>query len=108
MGTWSDIDPSLVEDGAGIGPAFPLDLLPQPWRTWITDTARAAGAPVDYVVQSVLAAVAGVCGAGAVVRVARPWSEPLVLWQALVGRRSSGKSPALAPVRGLLAQAKQN
>src|ERR1700730_5215696 len=31
------------------------------------------------------------------------WTEPLVLWQALVGRPSSGKSPALAPVRALLA-----
>jgi hypothetical protein len=104
VGPWSDIDPSLVEDGGGIGPAFPLDLLPLPWRAWIADTGRAAGAPVDYVVQAVLAAVAGLCGAGAVVRVTPSWSEPLVLWQALVGRRSSGKSPALAPVRGLLAR----
>jgi len=52
--------------------------------------------------QSVLAAVAGICGAGVVVRVTESWTEPLVLWQALVGRRSSGKSPALAPMRGLL------
>ncbi len=101
-GGWSEIDPSLVEDGGDIGPAFPIDLLPLPWRAWIADTARATGAPVDYVVQSVLAAVAGICGAGVVVRVTSSWSEPLVLWQALVGRRSSGKSPALAPVRGLL------
>jgi len=61
-------------------------------------------APADYVVQSVLAAVAGVCGAGAVVHVTASWSEPLVLRQALVGRRSSGKSPALAAIRGLLAR----
>jgi hypothetical protein len=73
-----------------------------PWRAWIADTARATGAPVDYVVQSVLAAVAGICGAGVVVRVTSSWSEPLALWQALVGRRSSGKSPALSAMRGLL------
>jgi hypothetical protein len=101
VGPWSDIDPSLIEHGGG-GPAFPLDLLPLPWRTWIADTARAAGAPADYVVQSVLAAVAGLCGAGVLASVTPSWSEPLVVWQALVGRRSSGKSPALAPVRGLL------
>jgi Protein of unknown function (DUF3987) len=52
---------------------------------------------------ALLAAVAGLCGAGAVVRLAPAWTEPLVLWQALVGRPSSGKSPALAPVRALLA-----
>ena len=47
--------------------------------------------------------MAGLSGAGAVVRLAPAWTEPLVLWQALVGRPSSGKSPALAPVRALLA-----
>ncbi|SEP43160.1 Protein of unknown function [Rhodospirillales bacterium URHD0017] len=31
------------------------------------------------------------------------WDEPLVLWQALVGPPSSGKSPAMAPMRALLA-----
>jgi hypothetical protein len=60
------------------------------------------GAPVDYGAQAVLAAVAGLCGAGARVRITDAWSEPLVLWQALVGGPSSGKTPALAPVRHLL------
>ena len=32
----------------------------------------------------------------------RPGSEPLVLWQAMVGEPSSGKSSALAPMRRLL------
>ena len=54
--------------------------------------------------QSLLAAVAGLSGSGAVVRIGPRWSEPLVLWQALVGPPSSGKSPAMAPVRDLLAK----
>jgi hypothetical protein len=41
--------------------------------------------------------------AGVVARVSESWTEPLVLWQALVGRRSNGKSSALAPMHGLLA-----
>ena len=45
-------------------PAFPLDTVPQPWREWVSDTACGAGAPVDYVAQAVLGAVAGLCGAG--------------------------------------------
>jgi hypothetical protein len=100
---WSEIDPALLDDGRGIVPAFPLDLLPSPWRGWVADTAASAGAPVDYVAQAVLAGVAGLCGAGAVVQVTPSWREPLVLWQALIGRASSGKSPALASMRGLLA-----
>jgi len=99
---WPDIDPAFVEDARGAVPLFPLDLLPQPWRGWVSDTARAAGAPVDYAVQALLAAVSALCGAGVLVRVTPAWSEPLVLWQALVGPSSSGKSPALEPVRALL------
>lgn len=102
VGPWSDIDPAFVEEGGGFAPVLPLELLPPPWPGWIADTARGAGAPADYVMQSLLASVAGLCGGGAIVRVTPSWCERLVLWQALVGRRSSGKSPALAPLRGLL------
>jgi hypothetical protein len=102
MEPWPDVDPSLVEDDSRSGPEFPLDLLALPWRAWVSDTGRAAGVPADYVVQSLLAAVAGVCGAGVSVQVTPTWREPLVLGLALVGRRASGKSPALAAVRASL------
>ncbi|MBI2714275.1 MAG: DUF3987 domain-containing protein [Rhizobiales bacterium] len=83
-------------------PAVLLAMVPQPWRDWIADTERATGAPADYVLQSVLAGVAAMCGAGVRVRVTPAWDEPLVLWQAVVGEPSTGKSAALAPMRRLL------
>src|SRR5580704_7558805 len=92
---WPTPDPSLLEDGRLVVPAFPLDAMPQPWREWVSDTAGGAGAPVDYVAQAVLGAVAGLCGAGVKACVTQSWSEPLVLWQALVGAPSAGKTPAL-------------
>src|SRR5258708_1388196 len=92
---WPAPDPSLLEDGRSVVPAFPLDALPQPWREWVSDTAGGAGAPIDYVAQAVLGAVAGLCGAGVKACVTQSWSEPLVLWQALVGAPSAGKTPAL-------------
>jgi hypothetical protein len=100
---WPEIDASLLDDGRGAVPPFPIDLLPQPWRDWVADRARCAGAPVDYVAQALLAAVAGVSGAGVEVRITADWTEPLLLWQALIGTSSSGKSPALATVRRVLA-----
>ena len=100
---WPEIDDGLLDDGRGAVPPFPIDLLPQPWRDWVADRARCAGAPVDYVAQALLAAVAGVSGAGVEVRITNDWAEPLVLWQALIGTSSSGKSPALAAVRRVLA-----
>ena len=54
---WPEIDADLLDDGRGAVPTFPIDLLPQPWRDWVADRARCAGAPVDYVAQALLAAV---------------------------------------------------
>jgi hypothetical protein len=99
---WRDPDVSIVDDRRAPAPPLPLALIPEPWRDWIADTEKATGAPADYVLQSVLAGVAAVCGAGVAVRVTPAWSEPLVLWLAAVGEPSTGKSAALAPMRRLL------
>lgn len=99
---WPRIDGSLLGRKHLAVAAFPLGVLPAPWRTWASDTAASVNVPVDYVAQSLLAAVAGLCGAGVWVCVSPVWSSPLSLWLAVVGAPSSGKSPALAPVRRLL------
>jgi hypothetical protein len=99
---WRTPDLSVLDNRRGPVPAVPLAKVPQPWQDWIADTERATGAPADYVLQSVLAGVAAVCGAGVRVRVTPAWDEPLVLWQAVVGEPSTGKSAALAPMRRLL------
>ncbi|GEP53957.1 DUF3987 domain-containing protein [Reyranella soli] len=99
---WRDPDLSVLDSRRSPVPSAPLALLPQPWRDWIAETEKATGAPADYVVQSVLAGVAAVCGAGVRVRVTPAWDEPLILWQAVVGEPSTGKSAALAPMRRLL------
>lgn len=99
---WPRLDGALLSDKGPAVPRFPLDVLPPPWRAWITDTATAANVPADYVAQAVLAAVAGLCGAGVWVSVSAVWSCPVSLWLAVVGAPSSGKSPALAAMRRLL------
>lgn len=99
---WKDPDLSVLDDRRAPVPSVPLEGIAEPRRDWIADTHRATGAPTDYVLQSVLAGVAAVCGAGVSVRVTPSWSEPLVLWQAAVGEASSGKSVALAAMRRLL------
>jgi hypothetical protein len=100
---WPEIDPGLLEERRVALPPFPVDLMPAAWRAWLGDTAVSACAPVDYVAQALFAAVSGLCGAGAAVRVTSTWQEPLVLWQLAVGRVSSGLSPARASTRRLLA-----
>src|SRR5258708_4527343 len=99
---WPKTDPSLLEECRPSLPEFPLTCLPPWWRGWVSETAHGAGAPGDYIVQALLAPVAGVCGAGVVGRIADSWDEPLILWQALVGGPSSGKTPALEALRRAL------
>jgi hypothetical protein len=100
---WPETDPSLLEEGRPSLPDFPLASLPPWWRAWVSETAHGTAAPVDYVVQALLASVAGICGAGVVARITESWSEPLILWHALVGGPSNGKTPALDALRRPLA-----
>src|SRR6266851_2816547 len=104
---WPETDPSLLEEGRPALPDFPLQWLPPWWRAWVSEAAHGAGAPVDYVVQALLASVAGVCGAGVVARITETWHEPMILWQALVGGPSNGKTPALEALRRALAGAER-
>lgn len=99
---WSAIEADLLDDRRVCVPAFPLDLLPSPWRDWVSDAARSADAPVDYVAQAVLAAVAGAGGSRVVLSIAPGWLEPLLLRLAVVGAASTGKTPAFLSVRRLL------
>lgn len=99
---WPAIAGDLLDDHRARVPAFPVDLLPSPWRDWVSDAARSADAPVDYVAQAVLAAIAGVGGSRVVLSIAPGWLEPLLLRLAVVGAASTGKTPALLSVRRLL------
>src|SRR3712207_3858807 len=82
---WSEPDLSLLGTGRRPAPIFPTDLLGPFWSAWAARRAHEASAPVDYVALSLLASVGAslanvrwpVAGAG--------WSEPPVLWAALVG-----------------------
>jgi putative DNA primase/helicase len=66
------------------------------------ELADGAGAPPDYLALALLAAAGSVIALGRRAEVWPGWLEPPVLWAALVGPPSAGKSPALAVVRGAL------
>ena len=76
--------------------------MPAAWRAWAQDAAEATGAPIDYIVQGLVSAVAAVSAAGVMAEVHPAWHEPLITWNTAVGAPSSGKSPALMAARQLL------
>jgi hypothetical protein len=98
---WPALDRRFLHAERPSPPLFPLEVFADPWRPWLA--AHAQSAPcADYIALSLLGAVSAVCGSRFVVDVTPHWREPLVLWQALVGAPSTGKSAALVAARRLL------
>ncbi len=102
---WGEPDQSLIRAEAIPAPAWPADVLPPFWQTWTLAAAEGAGAPQAFVATALLAAAGAAIGSA---RWASPWPswrEPPAIFAALVGRPSSGKSPALDVVQDLLSHA---
>ena len=68
------------------------------WEAWLLRRAEETAAPVDFTAGSLLASAAALIGNARWVQPWPRWQEPPVLWVALVGKPSSGKSPAMGPV----------
>jgi len=107
---WPEPDPSLVRAEAIPAPSWPTEVLPPFWQTWTSAAAEGAGAPQAFVATALLAAAGAAIGNS---RWASPWAswrEPPAIFAALIGRPSSGKSPALDVVQDLLtyAEAEEN
>jgi hypothetical protein len=99
---WPELDCRFLQTDRRSAPPFPTEVVAEAWRPWIESHAQASTC-IDYIAQALLAAVSAVCGSRMVVDVTPHWREPLVLWQALVGAPSTGKTPAVVAARRLLA-----
>ena len=85
-------------------PAFDPALLPQSIRAWCEDAADALQVPLDFTAIPAIVALAGTVGRRVGISMKRhaQWIELPMLWAAVIGRPSSGKSPALSPARKML------
>jgi hypothetical protein len=82
---------------------FPADVLPEPVRAFVLEGARAIGCDPSFVALPVLVALAAAIGNTRRLALKRGWTEPAILWAAIVGESGTTKSPAielaLGPVR---------
>ncbi|WP_159717571.1 DUF3987 domain-containing protein, partial [Geminicoccus flavidas] len=104
---WPDLDRSITELRHLPAPDFPLDTFGG-FAPWVRDAADAKGTPADFVAAAVLSVIGGMI---ANVRRGSPWAgwiEPPIIWAALVGLPSTGKSPALDAVVDLLGKMEQS
>jgi hypothetical protein len=91
-------DMSVLRNGRRKPPTFPTNLFGDDLSNWLTTAANSAGAPVDYVAGSLLAATSALIGSSCRISPWDDWEEPSALWVGLVGDPSSNKSPAIDPI----------
>ncbi|MEM1330161.1 MAG: DUF3987 domain-containing protein [Planctomycetota bacterium] len=74
---------------------FPVDAFPEPIRSYITEGARAIGCDTSFLALPMLAGLASAIGNTRRLAIKRLWSEPPILWCAIVGESGTAKSPAM-------------
>ena len=74
---------------------FPTCALPKPVSIYIEEGARALGCDASYIALPLLSALAGAIGNSRRIKLKETWSEPCVLWTAIVGDSGTMKSPAI-------------
>lgn len=106
--TWPKPDMSLINENRKPAPVFPLELLPIGLQSWVKLSAGAKGCSVDFIAHALLITAAGMIGNARRASPWQDWDEPTILWGALVGLPSTGKSPAVdtvvEPIRTLEAE----
>lgn len=84
---------------------FPTHVFPDPIRGFVTVTSKAIGCDPSYVALPLLAALAGAIGNTRQIKLKDGWTEPSVLWAAIVGESGTMKSPAVeAPLKPVFAR----
>ncbi len=74
---------------------FPVDALPQAVAGFVSDSAEAVGCDPSYIALPLLVGFASAIGNSRRVRLKQSWTEPAILWGAIIGESGSTKSPAL-------------
>jgi putative DNA primase/helicase len=98
---WAEPDMGVLSDDRRPAPPLPLTIFGE-WQPWITDTAEGTSSPPDYCAWGLLAVAAALVGNARLVSPWPDWKEPPILWMGLIGPPSSGKSPAVNSIVGLL------
>lgn len=95
--------PAEVDPPAQVFKPFPVDALPEPVALFVRKAATAIGCDPCYIALPLLSALAAAIGNTRRIELKPGWSEPAVIWTAIVGDSGTMKSPAmelaLKPVR---------
>tara|TARA_R110002096_G_scaffold344921_2_gene537807 strand:- start:41187 stop:43577 length:2391 start_codon:yes stop_codon:yes gene_type:complete len=74
---------------------FPIECFPEPVRTYVVDGAAAIGCDASFIALPMLAALASAIGNTHLIQLKKGWTEPAIVWTAVVGESGTAKSPAI-------------
>lgn len=78
--------------------SFPTDALPEPLRNFVASVAVAVGCDESFVALSALAMLASCIGNTRRIKLKRGWSEPALIWAAIIAASGDKKTPAFKAV----------
>jgi hypothetical protein len=74
---------------------FPVELLPEPVRSYVTESAQEIECDRAFIALPILSMLAAAIGNTHVIRLKRNWFEPSIIWTCIIGKSGAAKSPAL-------------
>jgi len=74
---------------------FPVELLPEPIRSYVDQGAKAIGCDPSYIALPILSMLAGAIGNTHEIKLKHSWREPCIVWSCIIGSSGTSKSPAL-------------
>ena len=92
-------EPSANTEPTGFGieafRPFPLDALPGPLASYVRVCAKAIGCDPSFIALPLLVGFASAIGNSRRIQLKQGWTEPAIVWGAIVGESGTTKSPAL-------------
>lgn len=73
---------------------FPVDVLPEPVRSFVIEGAKAIGCDMSYVAVPLIPAIAAAIGNTYRIRLKLGWEEAPIVWTGIVGESGTMKTPA--------------
>src|SRR5262249_53437647 len=84
---------------------FPVELLAEPYRSYVSQSARAIGCDAANVALPLLTAAAEAVGNSRSIQLKETWQEPCILWSVLISESGHVKSPGydqgMAPLQAI-------
>ena len=87
--------PAKQEPPADVFKLFPVEALPEPVASFVSKAAEAIGCDPSYLALPLLAALASAIGNTRRIELKPGWTEPAIVWTAIVGDSGTMKSPAM-------------